>query len=941
MLDRARRTTRFGRCEVIHDRRELLVNGLPVPLGSRAFDILELLVEARGMLVTKDEILRKVWAGVVVEENNLQVHMSALRKALGTDRGLIKTVSGRGYRLLISSDAGTDSAGHSSATNLPEPASELIGRDQALADVLGQVAAHRIVTLTGLGGIGKTRIAVEAARQLLPKFSDGAWLAELAPLARDDLVLDTVATALGIEFAGAAPSLGRLVKALGSKQVLLVLDNCEHVIDRAAETAEAVVRANPNGRVLATSREPLRAEGEWTYPVPPLEVPAADTPNLPDWRHRGAVGLFFARALAVDPSFAANASRIALVGAVCRRLDGIPLAIELAASRAATLGLTELAGRLDDRFNLLTGGRRTAMPRQQTLRATLDWSYTLLSESERTILQRAAIFVAGFTLDAAIAVAGHTGMAPSDVINGIAALSAKALIASDDTETVPRWRMLETTRAYALEKLTESGDFELVAGRHAEYYRDLFARAEAEANTRPGAEWLPTYRRELDNLRAALDWAFSTTGDVSIGIALMAASLPLWFQLSLLVECRRRIGAAIASPPSRLHSRPVMQLHAALGIALLNTAGPAHETDAALTEAFDLAERLDDVDYQLRVLWGMWTRRFNNGENRAARAVAERFLALAAGASDPSDRLVGERLMGTALHYLGDQAGARWHLEEMLNNDAAPRSVQHTVRFQFDQRVLARAMFARVLWVQGLPDQAMHAAESSLDDARASGHTLSLCYALAEASCPIPLMSGELAVAERCVGMLLDVATRHAPTFWENWGRCLEGALLIRRGELVTGSQVLRAALAAFRETGWAMRSPEFLGILAEGLAGAGQIADASAMVDAALTKAERDEERWCFAELLRVRAELLLHEGGGSDRSAAETGFLQALDWARRQDALSWELRAATGLARFWHGADRQEEARHILAPVYDRFTEGFETTDLKAAKALLHNLG
>ena len=939
MLDRPGKTTRFGRCEVIHDQRELLVNGVPVDLGSRAFDILELLISARGMLVSKDELLQKVWAGAVVEENNLQVQISALRQALGDDRGLIKTASGRGYRLLINRGAGSQATDQASATNLPVPASELIGRDAAVADVAGLLAECTTVTLTGPGGIGKTRIALAAAHALLPAYPDGVWFVELGPLTNAELVSDAVAAVLGIEATGTGLSPARIAKAIASKQLLVVLDNCEHVIDRAAETAEALVRANPNCRVLATSREPLRAEGEWIYPALPLEVPDIGAQDLADWQHRGAVGLFLARARAASPAFSADPSRIGTVAAVCRRLDGIPLAIELAASRAATLGLDELAGRLDDRFNVLTCARRTAMPHQQTMQATFEWSYGLLPERERVIFRRLAIFVAGFTLDAAIAVAGHPGTDSLAVIDGIAALAAKSLIASDAAEPVQRWRMLNTTRAYARERLNESGEFEVVARQHAEYYRNLFARAEVEAYTRQASEWLPIYRNDLDNLREALDWAFSPAGDASIGVRLMAASLPLWFQLSLLGECRRRITTAICHAGSDLDpmSRPLMQLQTALGSTLLNTAGAAQETDAALAKALELAKQLDDVDYQLRVHWEIWTRRFNNGENRAAREVAERFLTLATRAEERSDRFVGERLMGTALHYLGDQPGARRYLEEVLYNYAAPRSVQHIVRFKFDQRVLARAMLARVLWLQGFADQAMRMAQSNLDDAQGGGHTLSLCYALAEAACPIALLSGELAAATQSIAMLLDVATRHGLTFWENWGHCLEGALLIRSGHPATGARTLRGGLDAFRENGWALRAPEYLGMLAEALASDGHICEGVRTVKAALAKAEQDEERWCFPELLRVKAQLLLHEGGDANLAAAERGFLQALACARQQGALSWELRAAIGVTRLRYRTNRPAEARQILASVYNRFTESFETADLRSARQLL----
>jgi predicted ATPase len=281
------------------------------------------------------------------------------------------------------------------STNLPTPTSDLIGRDVEIREVTGLVANHRFVTLIGTGGIGKTRLGLEVARHLVPQFADGVWIAELAPLSDPQLVPVTVAAALGLELVTGVVSPERIAAALGSKQVVLVIDNCEHVIETAAGMIEALLHANPAVCVIATSSEPLRAESEYLYRVPPLAVPTHDVQALEDIVRHGAVALFVARAQAADPLFAPDQQTAAAISAICRRLDGIPLAIELAAARASTLGVQELASRLDDRFSLLTEGRRTALRRHQTLRATLDWSYELCSEPERAVLRRLSVFAGG------------------------------------------------------------------------------------------------------------------------------------------------------------------------------------------------------------------------------------------------------------------------------------------------------------------------------------------------------------------------------------------------------------------------------------------------------------------------------------------------------------------------------------------------------------------
>jgi predicted ATPase/DNA-binding winged helix-turn-helix (wHTH) protein len=566
----------FSRFRVTPHRYELFADGRPLNLGARTFDVLMALIEGQGAVISKDALRGRVWPNQIVEENTLQVQISALRNALGADRYLIRTISGRGYQFTgeirtvaacpqPQAAAGTAvpwPASPHPPTNLPEPVSDLIGRDVELDKILGLTAAHCLVTLTGAGGIGKTRLGLEVARRLLPEFPDGVWIIALAPLSDPDLVPVTVATALGLADHLVSPE--HVANALASKQLLLVLDNCEHLVDAAASMAGALFRVNPAVSVIATSREPLRAEGECLYRVPPLAVPAQDTEGVEDLLRHGAVRLFVARARATNPRFAPDGPIAAAIGAVCRRLDGIPLAIELAAVRATVLGMTEIAARLDDRFHLLTSGRRTALPRHRTLRATLDWSYELLPETERVMLRRLAVFAGGFTLAAANAVVTSTEIAGPDVVDCIANLVMKSLVAADLGGATGWYRLLETTRAYALEKLTQSGEFEQVARRHAEYYRDLFERAEIELQTRPASEWRATYGRRVDNLRAALDWAFSPTGDVPGGVALTIAAVPLWIQLSLVQECRARVERALASlvPEAGRSAHQEMKLYA-------------------------------------------------------------------------------------------------------------------------------------------------------------------------------------------------------------------------------------------------------------------------------------------------------------------------------------------------------------------------------------------
>ncbi|MDE2050400.1 MAG: winged helix-turn-helix domain-containing protein [Gammaproteobacteria bacterium] len=549
----------FGRFRLFTRQRELRLGDVTVPLGSRAFEVLLILAQAEGELVTKEELLARVWPGAVVEESNIQVQVSALRKALGEDRNLILTVPLRGYRFTgvvraldaegraLPRERPEPEAPRQVPTNLPAPLSDFIGRETELRELRELLRHNRLVTLVGTGGIGKTRLGLEAARAVLEEFPDGVWLAELAPLTDPDLAASAINTALGLQSGAGRWTSERLAAALRGRRLLLVLDNCEHLIGAAAREAETLLRAVPGACILATSQEPLGLDGECTYRLSPLEFPAEETAELAAALRHDAVRLFAARARAADPHFSLSERNAATVATICRRLDGIPLAIELAAARAAALGIEGLARRLDLRFHVLTGGRRTALPRHQTLRATLDWSHRLLAEPDRTVLRRLAVFAGSFSLEAAASVVADSALPEWEVIGRIAELVDKSLVVADAGGRERRYRLLETTHAYAMEKLADSGEFGSLARLHALHFRGHMRNALALWEETPSMQWLEAQAPEIDNIRVALDWAFGADGDAAIGIELAAASYPLWYLMSLMQEGRARLERATSA----------------------------------------------------------------------------------------------------------------------------------------------------------------------------------------------------------------------------------------------------------------------------------------------------------------------------------------------------------------------------------------------------------
>lgn len=939
------RTITFGPFCVHPERHLLLKDGKPVPLGNRALEILVALLEHAGNLVTKEQLVARAWPNRVIEESNLRVQVAVLRKALDGGRGgetYISAVPGCGYRFVASTSCANDAIASTDnrTNNLPARLTPVIGRADVV-DILGsRLKRHRLVTVVGPGGIGKTTVAVAAATELMPSYRDGAWLVDLAALTDGALLPSVLAATLGLALTSHDPA-GELVSLLRDKHILIVLDNCERVIEAAAILAEAILKGAPSAGILATSREALRAEGESIHRLSPLKTPPI-SPGLTAASALGfsAVELFVERVGSCVDGFQLSDADAPVAAEICRQLDGIALAIELAAARVGSFGLRGVAERLGDRFRILVGGRRTALPRHQTLAATLDWSYALLDGKQQTLLRRLGAFAGCFTLDTACCVAADAEIASSEVPDLLSALIEKSLVAVETDAPTVRYRLLDTMRAYAFAKLSGSTEFASIQRRHAEYFRDLFEQSLSEWQTRPTGEWLRSYSPEVDNVRLALDWAFSSAGDPNVGTSLTVAAIPLWFQLSSTDECRNRVehALAMAGPADTRagHARHVMQLYAALGLSRTFTIGLAPQASAAWAKAFDIAESLGNREFQLEALWGLWFCRIGLGEYRLALDTADEFCKRA---TSPSDLALGDRMVGVPLHCLGHGGRARARIEHSLSREIIPAKPADSIRFRFNQPLAARVMLAQMLWLEGFPDQAMVEARNGVEEARAGGHAISLCDALAQAACPLAMFTGEWLSAEEAVAELLDEATGHALDPWRVLGQCWSAALRVKQGKFDPGLMLLESSLKSLRQVRFAFFHTGFICTLAEGLAISGQVARGLKVIDEALDLCNQREELWCVAEHLRVKGEILLQDGD-SHLTEAEGYFERSLEHAIRQRALSWQLRTATSVARLRMMQGRQREARKSLAAVYGRFDEGFATRDLRMAKALIDEL-
>ncbi|WP_343715795.1 winged helix-turn-helix domain-containing protein [Inquilinus sp.] len=939
----------FGAFRLRPAQQLLLEDDKPVHLGSRARDILVALLERPGQILSKQELLDRVWPDTFVEEGNLKVHVAALRRALGDGQAgkrFIANIPGRGYSFVAPVDHGSAPGGATppaerveARQDLPMPLTRMVGRSDTVAALSAQVTRQRFVTIVGAGGIGKTTVAVAVADTLAGSFKDGVRFVDLAPLSDPLLAPGALATVLGVGLGSEKP-LSNVIAFLREKAILIVLDNCEHLIEAAARMAEDILKGAPWIHILATSREALRSEGERVHRLAPLAFPQGGTElTAAEALAFPAVQLFVERAAACLDAFELGDAEAPLVAEICRRLDGIALAIEIVAGRVDTFGIAGLAARLDERFSLLLRGRRTALPRHQTLLTTLDWSYALLPELQQVVLRRLAVFAGMFTMESASAVLADGDTPASEIVDAIADLIAKSLVTASVDAAVALYRLLDTTRAYALVKLDECGERDRFARRHAEHYRALLEQAYGEWEREPAADWLQRYRHNIDNVRAALDWAFSPAGDVEAGVALTVVAIPLWFHLSLTSECEERVDRALAAPAATRSLDQEMRLHATRAWSLMQTKGLGPDTLAAWRRVLETSEQLQNRDYQLRALWGLWSGLLNKGGFREALALGRRFSELAGNVGDKLGILVGDRMVGYILHLLGEQAEARHTIERMLGRYEVPVIGAQMIRFVFDQRAMARCFLARILWLQGRPTHAVQMVRSIVDGAASGNDTLTLCQVLVHAACPVALFVGDRPLVEHYVSMLIDNAAQGL-AFWQGWGRCFRGVLRIKSGELDRGLAELEAALAELREIQYGVYYIVFQSEYAAALGLAGNIGEGLAAIDEALARSEQNDERWYFAEILRIKGELILSYGAPDGPREAELYYHRSLEWARRQQTIAWELRTATSLARLWKDQNRAGEALALLAPIHDRFGEGQDTHDLVVAQELLQEL-
>jgi predicted ATPase len=914
-------------------------------LGSRAHDLLHLLVTRAGEVIGRDELIAFAWPTTIVHDSNLKVTIAALRRVLSedpTEPSFIATVPGRGYRFVVpvrmidgARDGDPIDFVKLHPTALPQT-SEVVGRDSTLADLEDALGATGLVTVTGPAGVGKTAVAVAVGRLLAANYKDGVAFVDLAAVSDPQLVAGAIAVSLGIG-SNVTNMLAGLVDALRDREVLLVIDNCEHVLVAVAMVADHLLAALPNLKILATSREQLRLPAESVYRLSALACPAAGAaPDAQAALAFPAIELLVLRASASGYRF--GDADAPIVGAICRRLEGNALAIELAAPRLAASGASELFEMLQRSYASLHARPGTVHFRHQTLLATLDWSYRLLSTDEAALLRLLSVFVGPFALDDAIKVSGGLGRSAEDVAATIGSLTAKSLLSMAFDAGSPRYRLLDSTRAFAGQRLQAAGEQHAALARYARHLLGVFEQAEGEWRWRAREDWTACYAPLANDLRKAIEWAFGANGDPVLGVRLTTAAIPLWDELSTIQECLTRVERALESIrllPSR-DLRLEMKLVAAQASALNFSASLDREVDDAWHEGYRLACATGDVDYQLRTLWGRAVLQSFSGHHVPALATLGRFETTAMAGQDGSALPDGERLRLMTSFYCGDIRSALAGLEPLAQERLPAAAGVRMARFQIDRHVGVRVSLAWVSWIVGDHGVAHAMAEEALARASSLDHLVSRSNALAQAALPIALQAGLVDRARGHLTALTHSLDLQEIPIWQPVRRFFLGALAAAAGDEV-GLEAMHEAVDELVANNFLVRVPMYASMAAEAALLAGDVDRANSSLDVAFEHADRQTEHWYRPEQLRIRGALQDRAG---DRTAAERSLEYAISAAEESGARLFQLRSTTQLAELLASTGRRHAAARLLAPIAGQFRDEPGGTDVLRARIVLESL-
>ena len=917
----------FGSFQLDATRLELSEGGVRLDVGARACALLLVLLQRKGEIVSSRELLKAAWPGVTVDEVNVRVHVTALRKVLrdGKDGArYIHTIPRRGYRFVgevaFAQLHVSAAVARSTETPAPQLLGSLVGRAEALELLDGELSSRRIVTIVGPGGIGKTSLALALAATRAHRGEECVFV-DLATATAGAHVAESVFAALALQ---GTPEdlLSYIVGVLRKRSLLLILDNCDQVIDGVARLANDVARGTAKVRILATSREALRAHGEYVHVLGPLETPSSmAVPTAATVLEYAAARLFVEAARAHAENFRLDDDNAGVIGEICRKLDGIPLALELAAATTDFLTVRELNERVDDRFVLLTRGRRTAPPRHKTMLDALEWGHTLLSASAAATMRRLAVFPARFTLADAVTVAADPDLPASGVLDGVAELQSKSFLTADISGDAAEFRFLETIRAFANAKLITASERDAVHRQHALHTLEMLSRMRGQRvslDQRRRDGW-----RVVDNLRTAHDWAKSPQGDRRIAIHLLSASFIIWSSLNLQTEFITRARETLVSLPEETPESLSHEM--AVQIALVFALSATQQVPSAslqrlclmsATRAVELADHVGSAKDRIRARWAAVGATIEAGRHSALieHAVAlERLVAPL-----PSGPLVDR---STYLRSLAHHAVGRFAESlDIVGVSGAKEVNPQTIRASIGESLARRALIARNLWLRGDMTAARELRDEGLAAPLDRTDPYDALFFLTSCAVSIALWDRDFDRAKMIIATLERIAVETSRPGFAAYVPTLDAAcerLQKSRGPYGAGP------------VDW---SPPTMAL-----------ADAMTGIHGSFHRADdieriRLEPNWAASEHLRAAGEHVLVRGAAGCREGAEALFREALAVAVEQGSLFWELRAAVSIARLWRLRGEADAAPQEIVGIVNRFGSHESCADLNDARSLLN---
>ena len=911
-------------------------------MGGRAFELLRLLVQRRGELVSKNELMAAAWPGTFVHDSNLKVNMWSLRRSLGDTQIepiYIATVARRGYKFIADVRVGIGEIEGEPALADPLPLSHapsprgIVGREADIVEIADLLAEDRHVTLTGAGGIGKTTVALAVAQAFVSRYRDGVCFIDLATISDPTLFGAALVTALGIR-GNTDMGLAAVLDYLRPRQMLLILDNCEHVLPAATIFASKFMTDTSPSRLLATSREPLGTTTELVVRLGSLSAPSSGLGLSVDQAVRFPAVELFVRRAAEWSDYEFVDEYCDAIAVVCHSLDGLPLAIELAAAQISRFTPRELLVVLDQRLGFSAAGAAAGPPRHETLMATIDWSYRLLSQTEARLFALLSVFSDGFEHEDAVFVAEAAGLTPIDVATALGSLVAKSLLSAQARGASLRYRLLDSTRRYAAERRRGDPACSGAMRRHAERMAALFEQSEEDWRWREPTDWTERYLGRIADLRSALSWSFGEQGDDILGIRLAVAAITLWSETSILSEAQARLEVALAlAKRVPCDDLSKAKLACALGWSLFYARKSSNENEVTWLDAIAFARRTDSVDLQQRALAGFAFYLLQIGEIARAITYLEGATSLADRDPDSTATSEADKALAWAHAFAGELSKSRPVLDRLASTHSLARGRSRKDANEVYRFITVRTNMPFVVWMQGQADYAARLAREAVDAADRGGHWVSQSNALGLAALPISLEIGDLDALDMFTERLRRNLERERIWRWVSVERYFSACLRDLRGD-PRAVDDLRAAIDELIECRFLMRIGSYLSFLARAYLRQGRIAQARDAVTRAIDYQERQGERWCRSELQRVNASILLEDG---ETVRAEKLLKEALAEARAIGALTFALRIATDLAAHWAATNREIDAVQLLAPILGEFTERFGTQDLVRASRLL----